>query len=110
MALCGRRCRASLHVSGSLTTREYTCEECVEGMEWIEAYFEDPIFQAEALLWLELNWCDDEKPMCIPALQDHFIPMHVMAMDKFMIPVEICNEEPVCGGSTHDPPTLPPHH
>ena len=26
-------------------------------------------FQAEALLWLELNWCDDEKPMCIPALQ-----------------------------------------
>ena len=69
-------------------------------MEWIEAYFEDPIFQvqakpkafhptifayknqlikfskldsyqAEALLWLELNWCDDEKPMCIPALQVH---------------------------------------
>ena len=61
-------------------------------MEWVEAYFEDPIFQvlknvsleivncffrrrclcffqAEALLWLELNWCDDEKPMCIPALQ-----------------------------------------
>ena len=26
-------------------------------------------FQVEALLWLELNWCDDEKPMCIPALQ-----------------------------------------
>ena len=25
--------------------------------------------QVEALLWLEVNWCDDEKPMCIPALQ-----------------------------------------
>ena len=42
--------------------------------------------------------------------QHHFMPMHVMAMEKFMIPVEICNEEPVCGGSTHDPPTVPPHH
>merc|ERR1719507_1661708 len=91
-------------------TREYTCEECIEGMEWIEAYFEDPIFQVEALLWLELNWCDDEKPMCIPTLQEHFVPMHVMAMEKFMIPVEICNEEPVCGGATHDPPTVPPHY
>ena len=28
-------------------------------------------YQAEALLWLELNWCDDEKPMCIPTLQVH---------------------------------------
>merc|ERR1712130_408405 len=63
-----------------------------------------------ALLWLELNWCDDEKPMCIPALQRHFVPMHVMVMEKFMIPVEICNEEPVCGGATHQPPTVPPHY
>ena len=128
-------------------------------MEWVEAYFEDPIFQvlknvsseivncffrrrclyffqAEALLWLELNWCDDEKPMCIPALQvllsllfvvnlfcrrflllplsktnlqHHFMPMHVMAMEKFMIPIEICNEEPVGGGHTHHPPTVPLH-
>ena len=42
--------------------------------------------------------------------QEHFVPMHVMAMEKFMIPVEICNEEPVCGGATHDPPTVPPHY
>ena len=28
--------------------RRYTCEECLEGMEWIEAYFEDPIFQVQA--------------------------------------------------------------
>merc|ERR1719228_1859465 len=27
-------------------------------MEWVEAYLEDPIFQAEALLYLEHNWCD----------------------------------------------------
>ena len=23
----------------------FTCDECIEGMEWIEAYMEDPIFQ-----------------------------------------------------------------
>merc|ERR1719352_2037687 len=28
----------------------FTCDECIEGMEWIEAYLEDPIFQAEAAL------------------------------------------------------------
>ena len=28
--------------------RRYTCEECLEGMEWIEAYFEDPIFQVQS--------------------------------------------------------------
>merc|ERR1712130_182481 len=33
--------------------RKFTCDECVAGMEWIEAYLEDPIFQAEALLYLE---------------------------------------------------------
>merc|ERR1712168_501446 len=23
--------------------RRYTCEECIEGLEWVEAYMEDPI-------------------------------------------------------------------
>ena len=27
----------------------FTCEECVEGMEWVEAYLEDPIFQVVIL-------------------------------------------------------------
>ena len=27
------------------TLSRFTCEECVEGMEWVEAYLEDPIFQ-----------------------------------------------------------------
>ena len=27
------------------STSSFTCEECIEGMEWIEAYMEDPIFQ-----------------------------------------------------------------
>merc|ERR1719458_1677285 len=53
----------------------FTCDECIEGMEWIEAYLEDPIFQAEAALFLEQHWCTPERPMCIPAIQHHFIPM-----------------------------------
>merc|ERR1719216_396429 len=40
--------------------RAFTCDECVAGMEWIEAYLEDPIFQAEALFYLEHNWCNPE--------------------------------------------------
>ena len=27
----------------------FTCDECVAGMEWIEAYLEDPIFQVDAI-------------------------------------------------------------
>merc|ERR1719266_2086468 len=52
----------------------FTCDECIEGMEWIEAYMEDPIFQAEAALFLEQHWCTPERPQCIPAIQHHFIP------------------------------------
>ena len=39
-------------------------------------------YQAEALLWLELNWCDDEKPMCIPALQVHFASSNMCILNS----------------------------
>merc|ERR1711872_213015 len=70
--------------------RAFTCDECIAGMEWIEAYLEDPIFQAEALLYLEHNWCDPHHhgEHCIETLQRHFIPMHVMVMEKYMIPTD----------------------
>merc|ERR1712066_843312 len=57
-----------------------------------EEYLEDPIFQAEALLYLEHNWCDPHHhgEHCIETLQRHFIPMHVMVMEKYMIPMDIC--------------------
>merc|ERR1719429_443398 len=56
--------------------KAFTCDECVAGMEWVEAYLEDPIFQAEALLYLEHNWCDPHHhgEHCIETLQRHFIP------------------------------------
>merc|ERR1711951_86381 len=35
----------ALHVcqtSGTCAAREYTCDECVQGLEWVEMYLEDP--------------------------------------------------------------------
>merc|ERR1711951_107504 len=40
----------ALHVcqtSGTCSAREYTCDECVQGLEWVEMYLEDPIMIAE---------------------------------------------------------------
>ena len=79
-------------------------------------YMEDPVFQAEALLFLEQHWCTAEHPLCVPTVQRHFIPMHVMVMEKFMIPADICNAAfPACNPdltthphSTHPHPTRPP--
>merc|ERR1712122_170271 len=85
---------------------------CIEGMEWIEAYMEDPIFQAEAALFLEQHWCSPERPQCIPAIQHHFIPMHVMVMERFMVPTDICNNQfAACNPdwTTHPHPTEGPH-
>jgi hypothetical protein len=81
-------------------------------MEWIEFYLEDPIFQAEARLFLETHWCPEAHPNgphCPATVAKHFVPMHVMVMEKFMIPQEICNHLPVCGGSTHGPHSTHPH-
>merc|ERR1739838_1080167 len=90
---------------GVCDARRYTCEECVEGLEWVEAYMEDPLMVSEYVVYLEQNFCLDEWEYCKEGVKEHFLPMHAMAMEKFMIPIEICNTEPVCGA---DPPTKPP--
>ena len=35
----------------------YTCQECIEGLEWVEAYMNDPLWVAEYTLYLEENFC-----------------------------------------------------
>merc|ERR1739838_9761 len=90
---------------GVCDARRYTCEECVEGMEWVEGYMEDPLMVAEYVVYLEQNFCLDEWENCKEGVKRHLPPMHAMAMEKFMIPQEICNNEPVCGA---DHPTRPP--
>jgi len=90
---------------GVCGARRYTCDECVEGLNWVKAYMLDPIMIAEYTIYLEQNFCIDEWEHCKEGVKNHFPAMHLMAMEKFMIPVEICNQEPVCGA---DPPTKPP--
>jgi len=89
---------------GICEAREYTCEECVQGLEWVEAYLEDPIMIAEMTLFLRHSFCIDEWENCRENVAVHFKPMHEMTMEKFMIPTEICNSEPVCTGETRPPP------
>eukprot|EP00091_Calanus_sinicus_P020227 TRINITY_DN541_c0_g1_i15.p1 TRINITY_DN541_c0_g1~~TRINITY_DN541_c0_g1_i15.p1 ORF type:complete len:189 (-),score=61.61 TRINITY_DN541_c0_g1_i15:3-569(-) len=91
---------------GVCDARRYTCEECVEGLEWVEGYLEDPIMVAEYVVYLQQNFCTSDMHHCHDTVAAHFPAMHDMAMEKFFIPTEICNQEPVCTGE--DPPTKPP--
>ena len=36
---------SAYYSSARLNVPRFTCDECFAGMEWIEAYLEDPIFQ-----------------------------------------------------------------
>jgi len=102
----------ALHVCQTAGTcgvvKEYTCDECIEGLQWVQAYLLDPIMIAEFTIYLEQNVCIDEWEGCKAEVAKYFAPMHLMAMEKFMIPTEICNSQPVCTGETHPPhPTHP---
>ena len=35
------------HFKKEIKNRRYTCDECIQGLEWVEAYLEDPIMIAE---------------------------------------------------------------
>merc|ERR1712110_1317004 len=95
----------TMGVCDAFRSGRYTCEECVQGLEWVEAYIEDPIMIAEYVIYLEQNFCQDGWEGCKEhAIQD-FPAMHNMAMEKFFIPTEICNQQEVCGAP---PPTKPP--
>jgi hypothetical protein len=68
-------------------------------------YIEDPIMVAEYVVYLEQNFCHSDWEDCKELVVEHFPAMHMLAMEKFFIPTEICMSEPVCGG---DAPTKPP--
>jgi len=107
MCSAKKPCQSTLYseyTHTSLFHPRYTCDECVQGLEWVEMYLEDPIMIAEFRIYLEQNFCLSDWDDCKQLVEEHFTAMHVMAMEKFFIPVEICMQEPVCGGS----PTFPP--
>merc|ERR1712088_238202 len=66
--------------------RRYTCEECAEGLNWVQMYMEDPIMIAEFTIYLEQNYCIDEWEHCKEGVVEYFPPMHAMAMENFFIP------------------------
>ena len=74
----------------------------MEGLEWVEAYMEDPIMVAEFTVYLEQNFCIPEWTHCKEWTVRDFPLLHDMAMEKFFIPTEICNYQDVCA-----PPTTP---
>merc|ERR1711954_322802 len=86
------------------TAAQHFCDDSIQGLEWVEAYLEDPIMIAEFRIYLEQNFCLSDWDDCKQLVEEHFTGMHTMAMEKFFIPTEICMQEPVCGGS----PTFPP--
>merc|ERR1711872_741774 len=74
-------------VMGMCDVRRYTCEECVEGLEWVKAYMLDPIMVAEFTIYLIHDYCLSDWPYCKEDVAKYFPGMHQMAMEKFMIPV-----------------------
>merc|ERR1711868_358079 len=53
----------------------YTCEECVEGLEVVEAYMTDPLWIAEYTLYLEQNFCPTqvEAESCVDLVKHIFL-------------------------------------
>merc|ERR1712037_568034 len=96
----------------------FSCEECVREMHGLAAmvkmgaipihdyirdnyclsldstaaqhFCEDPIMIAEFRIYLEQNFCLSDWDDCKALVGEHFTGMHVMAMEKFFIPTEIC--------------------
>ena len=64
MGVCdamARRFKTSLRISTTIFLSRYTCEECVEGLNWVQMYMEDPIMIAEFTIYLEQNYCIGDK-------------------------------------------------
>ena len=85
----------------------YTCEECVEGLEMVEAYMNDPLWVAEYTLYLQQNFCYNGGRNCEQIVATHFPVMHQMAMDQFFKPQDLCDMQPVCGGTMPPRPSTP---
>merc|ERR1719187_754550 len=55
----------AVHICQTMGTcdvaRKYTCEECVQGLDWVQMYIEDPVVIAEYVVYLEQNFCLGES-------------------------------------------------
>ena len=81
----------------------FTCPECIEGLQFVEAYMNDPLWVNEYTLYLELNFCFDKPEHCPDMVKRHFPAMHAMTMEEFFVPESLCGMYPVCGGTAQPP-------
>merc|ERR1712241_1051453 len=90
--------------------REFTCAECIQGLEYIEALMKDPLFIDQMVVRIEQTYCflADNEEQCKRDVKAYFPSMHIMAMEHFLVPVDICARTPMCGAPTRPPPSDKP--
>merc|ERR1711997_1244915 len=94
--------------------REYTCQECIQGMEYIEKVMKDPLFVDQMVYRLKTNYCfinAADYNQCVSDVTAYFPSMHRMAANHFLNPVDMCNDyllDHVCAPPTEAPTTAPP--
>ena len=89
--------------------REFTCQECEEGLQWVGAYMTDPLWVAEYTFYLEETFCPGQADLqtCVDLVKEHFPAMHSMTVERFWDPAYLCQLEHQCQPST-EYPTQPP--
>jgi len=76
--------------------RALTCDECVEGLDYISRWMLDDFVVDDMVVYLEANFCLPTMQNCDRAVRIHFPAMHEMAMSEFFIPMEICQKQDFC--------------
>eukprot|EP00091_Calanus_sinicus_P000706 TRINITY_DN1063_c0_g1_i1.p2 TRINITY_DN1063_c0_g1~~TRINITY_DN1063_c0_g1_i1.p2 ORF type:complete len:104 (-),score=30.76 TRINITY_DN1063_c0_g1_i1:66-377(-) len=79
--------------------KAYTCDECVAGLDFVQAYLLNDMEIREFTVYLEQYYCNPDQDRCPGQIVEWFPTMHKMAMEEFFIPEEICSKEPVCGAT-----------
>merc|ERR1711973_363071 len=80
----------------AIVPEAFTCHDCVEGLKFIRRYLLDEFVIDEFILYLDQNFCLPDMDKCNEAVRNHFPAMHIMAMEEFFNPREICIMEDVC--------------
>merc|ERR1719186_2500711 len=87
------------------SVREYTCEECIQGMNYVEALMKDPLFMDMMVLRLKQSYCylQDNEAKCQADVEEFFPSMHSAVVNHFLNPVDICAGQPACQEPTEAP-------
>ena len=95
MHACPYKNTPSVALTG-LKPDDFTCDDCTSGLDYIRMYMLDQFVIDEMVVYLEHNFCTAEHKDCAKDVARHFPAMHVMSMEKFFVPLEICTNAQVC--------------